>query len=55
MLDLRSEVRSMLARLDRVSRRRMLHTLYRYLLEYQPLDSRVVAYVEALAGRGLKV
>lgn len=55
VLDLRSEVRSMLARLDRVSRRRMLHTLYRYLLEYQPLDSRVVAYVEALAGRGLKV
>lgn len=53
VLDLRSEVRSMVARLDRVARRRMLQTLYRYLLDYQPRDDRVVAYVEALNEGGV--
>jgi hypothetical protein len=48
VLDLRSEVRSMVARLDRVSRRRMLQTLYRYLLDYQPRDDRVSRFVEGL-------
>ncbi len=53
VLDLRSEVRSMVARLDRVTRRRMLQTLYRYLLDYQPRDDRVDAYVEALNEAGV--
>lgn len=53
VLDLRAEVRSMVARLDKVSRRRMLQTLYQYLLNYQPLDSRVVDYVAALRARGI--
>ncbi|MGH9280349.1 MAG: hypothetical protein ACRD12_19895 [Acidimicrobiales bacterium] len=53
VLDLRSEVRSMAARLDRVARRRMLQTLYRYLLDYQPRDDRVVRYVGALNDGGV--
>lgn len=53
VLDLRSEVRSMVARLDKVARRRMLQTLYRYLLDYQPSDDRVVAYIDALGTAGV--
>lgn len=53
VLDLRSEVRSMVARLDRVARRRMLQTLYRYLLDFQPSDDRVVKYVEELREAGV--
>lgn len=53
VLDLRSEVRSMVARLDRVERRRMLQTLYRYLLDYQPSDDRVVRFVEVLGEAGV--
>lgn len=53
VLDLRSELRSMVARLDRVLRRRMLQTLYRYLLDYQPSDERVVRYVAALNEAGV--
>jgi hypothetical protein len=43
----------MIARLDRVARRRTLQTLYRYLLDYQPSDERVVTYVEALTRSGV--
>lgn len=53
VLDLRSEIRSIVARLDRVARRRMLQTLYRYLLDYQPRDDRVIRYVEALNEAGV--
>lgn len=55
VLDLRAEVRSMVARLDRVARRRMLQTLYGYLLNYQPSDDRVVKYVQTLGEAGVQL
>jgi len=53
VLDLGAEIRSMVARLDRVTRRRMLQTLYRYLLDFQPRDDRVVRYVKTLEDAGV--
>jgi len=55
VLDLRPEVRSMVARLDKVTRRRCLQTLYRYLVAFQPLDENVEKYVEQLSRRDLTV
>lgn len=55
VLDLRTEIRSMVARLDRVARRRMLQTLYRYLLDYQPDDERVARYVQLLGEHNLTI
>jgi hypothetical protein len=55
VLDLGAEIRSMVSRLDRVTRRRMLQTLYRYLLDFQPDDNRVVKYVELLVQQKLVV
>jgi hypothetical protein len=53
VLDLHSEIRSMTARLDRVGRRRMLISLYGYLLDFQSDDELVEAYVAEVTDRGL--
>jgi hypothetical protein len=53
VLDVREEIRSLLARLDKPHRRVALESLYRFLVDKQPNDSLVKAYVDALVSEGL--
>lgn len=50
VLDIKHEVRSVLARLSRPSRKMALRALYTYLKNRQPDDSLVIEYVDALHG-----
>jgi hypothetical protein len=53
VLDVREEVRSLLARLDKFHRAEALKRLYGHLVERQSNDALVARYVEALDKRGL--
>jgi len=53
VLDVREEVRSLVARLDKFHRRAALVRLYSLLVEKQSDDALVRGYVDALAARGL--
>jgi len=53
VLDVREEVRSMLARLGKPQRRHALERLYTLLVDKQPNDQLVQDFVSALAARGL--
>jgi hypothetical protein len=48
VLDIRHEIRSVMARLGRASRKVALGTLYGYLKNRQPNDQLVIDYVTAL-------
>jgi hypothetical protein len=54
-LDIREEIRSLVAALDKPHRRQALETLYRLLIDKQPDDALVKAYVTALFAEGLTV
>lgn len=53
VLDVREEIRSILARLGKPSRRAALERLYTLLVDKQPSDAIVRDYVEVLNARGL--
>lgn len=54
-LDIREEIRSLVAALDKPHRRQALEALYRLLVDKQPDDALVKAYVTALFREGLTV
>jgi len=53
VLDVREEIRSLVARLDKFHRAHALNRLYAHLVERQANDALIGAYVAALAERGL--